>query len=181
MKVFCDLDGVLADFVAAVEEQYGITVDSWDFMSKIPGRTPAQFWDTCSESFWAGLNWTPDGKDILKILEDRFKPQNICLLSSPCATPGCMEGKKRWIDKNLPDYKRRFLMGPAKDFCAGPNKLLVDDYDENIRRFVLNGGLGITIPRKWNSLGEKAMLKQGAEFDMAGYLNNTLKMNGFCT
>jgi hypothetical protein len=55
-----------------------------------------------------------------------------------------------WIGKNLPDYKRQFLIGPGKNFCAGKDHILVDDADHNLKAFSEAGGLVVPIPRKWN-------------------------------
>jgi hypothetical protein len=63
-----------------------------------------------------------------------------------------MPGKVAWLEKHLPSYSRRFLFGPKKEFCAGPDRLLVDDHDLNTEAFAASGGRTFLVPRQWNSL-----------------------------
>jgi hypothetical protein len=56
-----------------------------------------------------------------------------------------------WIEKHLPAYRRRFLIGPRKEFCAHGGSVLIDDSDKNVASFRDAGGLAILYPRPWNS------------------------------
>lgn len=62
-----------------------------------------------------------------------------------------MAGKLRWIEEWMPDYSRRYLFGAAKQFCAGPGSVLLDDHSKNTERFVEHGGTAILVPGPWNS------------------------------
>ncbi len=52
----------------------------------------------------------------------------------------------------MPNYGRRYLMGPAKHFCSGPGRVLIDDSDKNVIEFLRSGGQAILVPRPWNML-----------------------------
>lgn len=158
IKCFLDLDGVLVDFNRGALEHHRLkdpyldpkNHGNWHMVQMLP-ITEKEFWDPLGQSFWAGLPWMPDGELILGRLEYEFGKERICLLTSPCLTPGCAEGKMDWIRKHMPAYSRRVLIGACKEFLAGPSKYLVDDSDSNILKFGEHGGPTILIPRLWNS------------------------------
>ena len=73
--IYCDLDGVLVDFVSGYFKLTGI-----DTSNKYQPSTP-QFWapvDKKGPSFWANLHWMPDGK----LLWDYIKKRKPYILSS---------------------------------------------------------------------------------------------------
>jgi hypothetical protein len=167
MQCLLDLDGVLVDFTGAVEKKYSVKIIEWNFDDHLP-VSKSEFWAGCDELFWAGLDWTVDGKEILAAIEEAFGAENVCLLTSPCLTRGCLEGKKAWIEKHLPAYGRRYLMGPAKEFCAGQSRVLIDDRFENVRSFVDQGGKGVLVPRPWNLFANV--------LDPAEYVKESIKL-----
>ncbi len=149
--VLLDMDGVLCEFNDAAyrvhgkeppdDPQWGI----WDDL----GITEAEFWRPMGYEFWAGLDWTAEGRWLIAGLENLVDHKNIALLTSPCETPGCYDGKREWVRKNLPDY-RNFIPTSAKHFIAGAGKILVDDRNENVDNFARLGGQGVLVPRTWN-------------------------------
>jgi 5'(3')-deoxyribonucleotidase len=156
MKCLLDLDGVLTDFVKAACDRYGRcpyangkNAGEWDIV-KLLGVNPTDFWSGCGRDFWAHLPWTADGRQILDECERTFGRQNVCLLTSPPDTPGSVQGKLDWVHRELPAYRRRVLVGAAKEFCAGPSRVLVDDSDANVSRFEDAGGRAVLVPRPWN-------------------------------
>ncbi len=155
MKAFLDIDGVLADFVAGALRAHGrppdTVVDCWDFDKKL-GIEPGAFWGAFGEEFWAGLDKTAEADEIASLACRVFGDRNVCLLSSPCRTPGCLEGKRRWVDRHFPAFSRRLLLGACKEFCAGPGRVLIDDSDANVRAFRDAGGEVLLVPRPWNLL-----------------------------
>lgn len=158
MRVLLDLDGCLCDFVNAACRMHSqpnpYLLDKefhgYDFVPRLD-ISNIKFWKLLDRQFWANLEWMSDGKKILTHLEERFGPENICILSSPCLTEGCVDGKIDWIRRELPGYMRRFLIGPDKNWCANSRTLLVDDREDNVNSFLEAGGQCILIPRPWNS------------------------------
>lgn len=154
MKVLLDLDGVLVDFVGGAAKHHGFDpklANCWDFMPNT-GISPADFWAPLGKRFWSNLDWTPEGPAILKVVEAAVGAANVCVLTSPCDTEGCAEGKLRWIRDNMPDYRRRYFLGTAKEFVASHKLTLVDDHDKNVDQFLKAGGGGVLVPRPWNRL-----------------------------
>lgn len=161
-RCLLDMDGVLVDFVGGacnahrVENPYakhplGDAAGAWDIASLL-GMTEKKFWQPLNNAgFWAWLDWMPDGREILETVERLFGQENVCLLTSPNLSPWCASGKVLWIERNMPAYKRRFLIGPRKEFCAFPGNVLVDDNDKNVHDFVSKGGSAVIVPRPWNA------------------------------
>jgi len=161
MICFLDLDGVLVDFLVGAHKFHGLPYDINNYPYEF-GRwencppsnsnlSNSKFWDSLDEEFWANLDWTEEGEEILSFVEEVFGEKNICILSTPTLSSNCVVGKLKWIQKNLPKYSRQFLIGPPKHFCAHDKAVLIDDRDKNIEDFQFYGGYGILIPRPWNS------------------------------
>ena len=154
--VFFDLDGVLADFVrgalALHRAELPMTDVTWGFPGQIgfDGESDPTFWEPMGRSFWYGLAPLADGFALLRSAEGFVGPENIGILSSPCFTDGCADGKLEWVRKHLPLYRRRVFIGPAKYLVAGPGKILVDDNNDNADKFAAAGGLSVLVPRPWN-------------------------------
>ena len=152
---YLDLDGVLVDFVGGALAVHGKHMPAaevrWGFPAQIgfSGADDPAFWQPLGFDFWANLNWTPAGRDLLAGVEAIFADR-VVLMTSPCDTPGGVEGKVAWVRRNLPGYSRRFFVGPAKHLAAAPGKILVDDHDANCERFRAHGGAAVLVPCPWN-------------------------------
>lgn len=158
MKVTCmlDMDGVLVDMVKGCFDFFNKQIPYRDVRWNLPpqlGMTQDEFWNPLGYDFWANLDWTHEGEELLSELESIYE-KNIVLVSSPCDTPGCDEGKRAWVKKHLPEYKRRCFIGQDKFHLAAPNKILIDDHDPNIDKFREFRGHGCLVPRPWNRLIE---------------------------
>ena len=156
-RVLLDLDGVLVKFVEGACKFHGKTYQTTDLTEPMPwnleplwGMTGAQLWEPLGYEFWANLEPYEHMHEFVDALEAKFGTDNICLLTSPVRTAGAIEGKIDWIRKHLPQYRRRFLVGPKKQFCASPHHLLVDDNEDNERSFKEAGGHTFLVPAAWN-------------------------------
>lgn len=154
LTLFFDLDGVLSDFVRGAlkfhgrEDVHPSRVE-WGIEAQL-GMRPAEFWAPLGYGFWSSLEPYPDGMALLAAAEKLVSPERIALLTSPCDTAGCVDGKRDWVARHLPAYTRRLFVGSAKHLFAAPTKLLIDDNDENCRRFESAGGRTVQPPRPWN-------------------------------
>lgn len=158
MKVFLDMDGVIADFTEGVNRVMGIEVcpytnpENFGIYNhyKVLGISPKVFWSHLTSEFFENLKKTVDADEIVDYLERRFGRENICILSSPPSDPTTMVGKHKWLYKHFPQYGRQFFFGTKKGFAAHKGSLLVDDADYNIKEFSEAGGQSILYPRPWN-------------------------------
>jgi 5'(3')-deoxyribonucleotidase len=159
LTCYLDLDGVLADFTAGAISLHKLPVthkdvDCWDFHHKLgfQGDNEKKFWEPMGFDFWANLPKTREHDAVLSIVEEVFGDK-VVIATSPASTPGCVEGKIAWINKHLPAYSRRFVVGASKHLMASYGKILIDDYEVNTKRFFEHGGTAILFPRLYNSRG----------------------------
>lgn len=175
MKVFVDMDGVLADFVGDINKCMGIPKNTipakWDWWTDY-GFIFKQVNSFCTIKFWQNLSFTPDGARILDAVLAKFDVNDVYLLTAPMPNPGSWTGKRLWVQDNLPTFAKRLIATQApKSMFASPiigTTLLIDDKDENVEEFVKAGGYGILVPRPWNKLRELAdnslqVVKNGLE------------------
>lgn len=154
MRVFFDMDGVLADFVGGTisihSQEDGPPADTWDYY-KSWGLTASEFWapiNDTGEKFWAEL--APIAASVEAFKQLQGEGCDLVILTSPSDTNGCLRGKRKWIEKHLgADVPIAYTA--HKEVFANPNAILIDDRDENIDGFTLSGGKTILFPQPWNS------------------------------
>lgn len=156
--VYLDMDGVLVDFHKGVhivfDQPYNYQHKSlydYDFWSDWDGISREQINEKCTTSFWQNLNWMHDGHDILRLITTVVKPEQIYLLTTPMPNPESATGKTLWVEKHMPEYKKRLIITQApKHMFAKSDTLLIDDKTENVDDFIEAGGYGLLVPRPWN-------------------------------
>ena len=134
-KIYCDMDGVLADFESGYEELTGI-----DLRGEF--QKGDDFWDPISEKgvgFWAGLKWMPDGQELW----DYLKPYKPDLLSAPSREQSSRIGKHVWVKHKIPGTKLILRYASQKQELATPESILIDDRQVNIDQWEAAGGIGI--------------------------------------
>ena len=134
-KIYCDMDGVLADFESGYEELTGI-----DLRGEF--KKGEDFWDPISKAgvgFWAGLKWMPDGQELWNYL----KPFNPVLLSAPSREQSSRIGKHVWVKHKIPGTKLILRYAKQKQELATPESILIDDRQVNIDQWEAAGGIGI--------------------------------------
>jgi len=163
--VYCDMDGVLVNFLGGLHRAlnapynynpYPYKKGIWNMLEAIKpfNETPVTFEqcnDCCTTSFWQNLEWMHDGRDILRVILDKFHPKQIYLLTTPMPNLESASGKMMWVNDNLPVYLKHTIITQApKSLLAKPNTLLIDDKDQNIDEFYAAGGRACLVPRPWN-------------------------------
>lgn len=159
MKCFLDLDGVLVDVVGGILKRYNIDFDmsQWPVGEYIVhravgrGLTATDLWESPGYNFWAEMDWMPDGREILAQMNLLFGPENIFFLSAPTTEPECLSGKMAWLQKHIPYQAERAIFTKQKQLLAHKDRILVDDYDANIKAYTEAGGPTVLFPRLWNS------------------------------
>ncbi len=157
MKIFLDMDGVIVDFMRGAHEFHKLNYNpypypkgEWEFVEHT-GITPKEFWSPLSYRFWSTLPWMPDGRAIYDAVLDIHLLNDVAFLTTPTLEPGCVTGKIEWVRRHIPTMMMRTIITPAKEMCAHPNALLIDDADHNVDKWRDNGGVAILVPRIWNS------------------------------
>ena len=136
--LYCDMDGVLADFEARFE-QYSDGLTTNEYRDKFGIKA---FWKLINDEgvgFWVGIPWMPDGKELY----DYIKPNLFSLLSAPSSENSSRLGKRLWVRNNLPGIKLNLARAADKQNYAAPNHILIDDRVSNIEQWKSQGGIGI--------------------------------------
>ena len=111
-KLFLDMDGVLADFVGAVvshpDYAPGAPLDSFDVFEELKPIEGAL-------------------ESVYKII-DSGKYDVFVLSTAPWDNPKAWMDKRLWIQKHLPELKKKLILTHYKDLCCGSeNDIIIDD------------------------------------------------------
>jgi hypothetical protein len=154
IKGIClDQDGVLADFDQGFKNLYGVH----------PGDYEAEHGQI---RFWEKVYQHPRFFETLPMLEDPWRliircqryaggKENVMILSSPSKTntPLCMIQKRNWIDRNL-SYDFPAIFEKDKHKYASPGRVLIDDTQSKIDKWIQAGGEGILYKNYLQCLNE---------------------------
>lgn len=147
-KIYCDVDGVLANFDKGFMELSG-GISPSQYEAKY-GKT--KFWKVIPEKsveFWANLEWMPGGQQLWKYIE-KYTPK---LLTAPSRQESSKIGKLQWAKKNIPGVEVIFKPAKEKHHYANENSILIDDRKDNIDRWRDAGGVGIYHTSTLNTIG----------------------------
>ena len=143
--IYCDMDGVLTDFVLAAKKATG---QNWE------GMRHGQDWESIknTQNFWSKMPWMKDGKRLWGFI-DKYNPSILSAAVKDNQDPNCKPGKMRWISGNLKLNKsaRINLVNRVQkqDYTmighSGKREqaVLIDDYPKNIKEWTAKGGIGI--------------------------------------
>ena len=160
---FVDMDGILVDFVGGACRTHNrpspydspAAAGVWH-IERLWQMPPQEFWAPLGYAdWWANLDWTPDGRQILALIEDLSSKAPVYLLTAGAGSPESLAGKRRWIDRHIPEYRDRLITTRHKHLLSQPGRVLVDDHDWNADSWCLAGGVGVLIPRPWNRRHEE--------------------------
>ena len=154
-RVFIDMDGVLSDFVGGVKKLFDVDEIDWSISSDIIQHfqiPPKVFWKACDYNFWRNLEKTFFADALVSFLGKTFGYDKMCIVSKPCMSMGCMDGKRDWLQHHYPMIKKH-LFGNAREYLASCDAILIDDFEKNCNKFRDNGGLACLVKRPWNTKG----------------------------
>ena len=146
-KLYCDMDGVLTDFLKR-------------YMDFRPGEPPSSYQKLSPQlvsqpEFWSEMDWNAGGKalwDFIKDLEPTILSANPSYSDDPvteaAVKPHAEEGKRAWCAQNLGlgpnsviievDKKSEISRTGSGKICV-----LIDDLMSNLREWESAGGIGI--------------------------------------
>lgn len=157
--ILVDMDGVLCDFMGPAVRLHDFDAEkvqsewpSGEFdVCKVLGIAPMKFWERIDRQgfrFWESLpeyQWTQELIGIVNCHE-------FVIASCPSWSPDSSSGKVGWLHKKFGRSFRAYMLGQRKELLAGPGRVLIDDNEDNCRKFVMAGGDAILFPRPWNRL-----------------------------
>lgn len=95
-------------------------------------------WNNLPVEFWESIPFCPWAKQLIELGEYYF-PNEVYLLTSPIPNGVCSMGKHFWVNKYMPNYSNRIIIGHKKHACVGENGLLIDDSYLNEDKFIEYG------------------------------------------
>lgn len=146
MKIYVDMDGVVANFekryIELFRETPGDSRDRKEF---------SQNWtDFVEGRNFSTLDWWPGGKELVEYLKTNFKPQDVEFLTSSGGHKyhnEVTEQKNEWI-RNNPNIPSEWTVNVVsgrrtKANYATPDCVLIDDTQDVIEAFRKAGGIAI--------------------------------------
>lgn len=136
--IYCDLDGVLADFNQHYKNLFGKDPNKEDKFNII---------QSCQSypRFFRDIPVNPEGFELFGSLKGNY---DIKILTTPMEyMEWCKYDKVQWVKENLGNYDVYF--SDQKYRYVGDNQsILIDDNDKNIQQWNDAGGTGIKFPQK---------------------------------
>ena len=147
MKIFFDMDGVLANFAKGIRDFGG-------FDPAVQGESNEKLddlvWDVVrrTDHFYDRLEPLPGGFDLFQKVYAKYGDDCQILSAVPKPRrniPTAGDDKRRWVARLLsPEVKVNIVLRKEKlDYCSNPNSILIDDYEKNIKEWRIKGGRGI--------------------------------------
>jgi len=157
-KVSIDMDGVLADFEAKVEEVFGQPIDSVPKKDLWSGITR---YDKKVEPFFENLPVMNDAQELVRFVDKNFYEWNI-LTASGTTPKNVDEQKRKWVAKVISPKVDVIVVRKSAEKAnyVADNTILVDDRMKAIGPWREAGGIGILHTSAKNSIMElKRFLK----------------------
>ena len=155
--IWCDLDGVLVDFVEGYYQRFG------EYPAPIDGDQNVQ-WDrvrSCPD-FFSQLPWTPFGREIWK----RIDPLGAHILTAVAKSiPDCAEQKINWCRRELAIGPERVtaVLGKRNKFrFFRPGDILLDNQEQLISDWEKAGGRGFLITPE-NAIAQADLAARSAD------------------
>lgn len=162
MRIYLDMDGVLTQCHICALQYYGMRIEEYpkgmrvkDILNGAGISTLANnddFWADFDETFWDSLLKTDECDALIdRAVELTGSTTHVFIATRPTNSPACYSGKAIWIRENLPEWIwQQVVMIKQKFLLAKPNTLLIDDSQENCKKFRDLGGHAILVKRPWN-------------------------------
>lgn len=135
-KIYCDMDGVLCDFIKQWKKFYGEDAKA---AKKLDKQKFDEMLDNAPFEFWANMEWMPGSKRMWDIISK----YGVTILSSPAESKASTDGKTAWVQKNMPGTPIIFEKSYNKQKHAAADAILIDDYKRNIDQWKAKGGIEI--------------------------------------
>ena len=154
MKVYFDMDGVLADFDGRMLEKFGINPADRNDRKKVRDRAKFddELWAKVREEaprYFLELEPFPDALALLRETIERLGVENVAILTAvPKPERGIVHAaadKEAWIRRHVgPDIEVRIGLRAEKAASAqSADDILIDDNEGNIKEWEAAGGAGI--------------------------------------
>lgn len=151
--IYCDLDGVLADFSAAVTKimhemghpEFKYSTENWTQNRKVRDlcwATLAKYQEKFGPVIWRHLDLMPDAYELWNYIKP-YKAQILSATGQPRFKS--VEQKRGWFTEHFgSNVHMNFVQTAAdKSKYAQPDRILIDDQKRAVDPWVAAGGVGI--------------------------------------
>lgn len=157
--IYCDLDGVIANFVEGAIEAAGLPithddVTQWDFFKAY--MSPKEFWNRihAQSCFWEDLPVYPWAHELV---EGLWSFGDVVFCSDPTLDDESATGKIRWLKRHkfISRGSHNYVLTAEKWRLSKQNTILVDDSNINCQNFAMrmeSDGEAIVFPQRWNDM-----------------------------
>ena len=152
MKVYVDMDGVIADFFTELADHYGVT--HW---KNLPDKD-ASVKALKGTDFFGRLPKFDTSDELIDYV-DHLTAGDWSILSSPLRDDHDNSGfwKRHWLEKNDYHPQEAIFAGYKAKYAVykdGSPNILIDDRPKNIDAWVAKGGIGIRYQALESSLDD---------------------------
>jgi len=150
MKIYVDLDGVLADFETGFKQKYGKPVSS------VPDAELGKKYKTgfAKDKFFLNLPLFPGSKQFINKLKDDHDIEFLTAVSEYDSKENAKQ-KKIWANKHFPGVPFNWVNKSHEKYkFAKPGVLLIDDREKSTKPFARAGGKTI-LHTKFNKTLER--------------------------
>lgn len=162
LRIYVDMDGVMADFCSTALQVLGSSLDygdirDWNFF-EYDNLTEKEFWEMIGQDgadFWANLPAYPHLHPMIALIK-AYDP-NFQIVTQPGKdTLNSVVGKMQWIDRNLGQIElyRVHFSNPQQGksaYLRNRGDILIDDNPRHIQAWEAAGGIGYLFPQPWNT------------------------------
>lgn len=178
--IFLDMDGVLVDALQGMCDLFEVSLEEFleaqlpkgdydvarTFVKCAPERfgtdkdTTGIKWSRVYEhlthmdsKWWENLPRTSSCHHLIGLLETYVPTSDkLQILTSPMGGPSSASGKMFWACNKLGFGMDRVVITSEKHLLARSDRVLIDDWDLNVKKFREHGGKAILFPNHLNAL-----------------------------
>ena len=167
--IYCDMDGVLADFKTGAQRTTGMSINKW---MNIPSSREKWALIKAKKDFWSTLPWMPGGRQLWSYIS-KFDPHILSAYVEESYDPNCIPGKTQWLRKNAGMSSRskiNLVRRKEKKLFAkkGNPSILIDDYEKNVREFIIAGGKAALLQPVENAEDDETAAKRAVSDQRLG-------------
>ena len=147
MKIYFDMDGVLADFTRGIKDLCGFDPAA---QGESGEKEDDRIWDAVRNvgHFYDRLEPVPGSFGLFRRLYEKYGDGCQILTAVPKPKrniPTAGDDKRRWVKRLLSSevIVNIVLRKEKPDYCTGPDCILIDDYEKNTREWETIGGTAI--------------------------------------
>lgn len=159
-RIYIDVDGVLADFVSALLNNYNrkhgtshTPDDALDWRLTNIFKEGQHWWEyTETPKFWSSLDVYPWAHELVRQVRATGRPYAFLT----ALTDSAASSRRSWLDKHFTEDpedlpSKRMIIAYRKELVVAPGDLLIDDCPKNVTAILNTPGATVfPLAQPWN-------------------------------